>query len=1328
MAALGDAVLESVDVHQLAEYLQELIATNGILKRELAARDDTIRQLTVQLDDQHEHAAGLDHALKASKRTLKALHAKLVSNEKVHAQERAALDHDLATLRDRCRRLHGGIHLNRDASPVNDDAGYSSSGWTTATSASPIDADGSDDGRMSRANTTTPEPPSDGDTTWANGTPPPVPPLPTGTPPPHPAHYHHLRSASPPRRSPSAGYPSKPTSRARGTQASFPDPRVAALTDANRALERKLHETALNLTLAQAALHNAESTAFDRAREAAAARSDVLEMQRSLESLREQNEGYKLLLEEKTLNGEWHVDDWAEHARNARLAVAVDRHVVRHEEVVDHGAEDTLGIDEGDVPDHDDPMEQWGATEGEVVGESLGAFFGGNAPDETAPVGESLGAFFGRSSSPAPPSDAPATTQATEPTAPVATATAVAAALRDPAPGPTSPRPRCPADSLESELARAALNSENDAQIAVLNSEVKALQLYISTILTRIMDASPSDDEEHDHEPTISAAARARSASRIRRRISRPPPGRRGTSSKPNPVAGSASADRRIKSERPPLAAGLMTSPHGLLRSNDDPEANALESSLALAKRSAPLPPLLGNWRTPSGSAAPSPAASRRSSTGHSHLGPLVDAPGAQAADAPAELAAEHYFRPAESEVSFDDPNALATVTPPPSIAIPPPPPSRAPTTREPSPAAQPAAPASRTASTTRRRGSSRTRWRTRSPARHAADPVPVDDKDATGSGMEAALRIAAWFSGRQWAQQQKQHAAAAPAAAAVSTVAPDATTDPDAVVPPPPPTAPNEEELPLDAARAVPDELEALIAPPPPVPTTASAAAADSDECPYDESTRRRVRSPATSPVRPASKYRAWAFMRRLHGSAATPPPDQQPPPIPEEDDTEPATATSSVAGDAATVAAAQAAQRRIAKTRTRRPWSAFLGGGGSSRRSGADRTPPTSQVEAESSVPRAAAVGGGRRGSGYDEDDEADDDELRVSRQAIAMATAMAPVPRFDRSRSPSVEATTSAGKVESAEPPVPMIPAAPLVMSPPASIVEEDQPLQRQPTSSDQSADGMQSRPRSLLGMLGTSAATPPSLPAAVAPATTTDGARPSILRDSLARSVFPAVLGRRRSSATSSSATPPTPEPMSPPSVAASSLPSPRLSLARPFAWTGSSPSGVSTPPGPPPPLPPRRRSSATAGASADSPASTAPATPVTPATAVLDADVATMSALTLAASSPAESTVLHAMARAMATSAPRDPFRWARGGLGAGAGAGAGHGATAAAAAAMMGLAIRPGMVLAATSAAAVAAASSAPGMHLHAAHANANPWAAPVHPMPSASHAPTEGQ
>ncbi|KAJ3362863.1 hypothetical protein GGF32_005264 [Allomyces javanicus] len=1321
MAALGDAVLESVDVHQLAEYLQELIATNGILKRELAARDDTIRQLTVQLDDQHEHAAGLDHALKASKRTLKALHAKLVSNEKVHAQERAALDHDLATLRDRCRRLHGGIHLNRDASPVNDDAGYSSSGWTTATSTSPIDAEGSDDGRMSRANTTTPEPPSDGDAPWASGTPPPVPPLPAGTPPPHHAHHHHLRSASPPRRSSSAGYPSKPTSRARGTQASFPDPRVAALTDANRALERKLHETALNLTLAQAALHNAESAAFDRARDAAALRSDVLEMQRSLESLREQNEGYKLLLEEKTLNGEWHVDDWAEHARNARLAVAVDRHVVR-QEVGDNGAEDTLGIDEGDLPDHDDPMDQWGAMEGEVAGESLGAFFGGNAPEETPPVGESLGAFFG-SSAPAPPTtDAPTTVPATEPAAPAAPTSS------DPAPGATSPRPRCPADSLESELARAALSSENDAQIAVLNSEVKALQLYISTILTRIMDASPSDDEEHDHEPASSAAARSRSVSRLRRRISRPP-GRRGTSSKPTPLAGSAPADRRTESKRPPLAAGIMTSPHGLLRSNDDPEANALESSLALAKRSAPLPPLLGNWRTPSGSVAPSPAASRRSSTGHSHLGPLINAPGAQAADAPAELAAEHYFRPAESELSFDDPNALATVTPPPSIAVPPPPPSRAPTTREHSPAAQPA-PASRTASTTRRRGSSRTRWRTRSPARHAADPAPVDDKDATGSGMEAALRIAAWFSGRQWAQQQKQHAAAAPTAAApVSTVAHDAVTDSDAAVPPPQ-SAPVEEELPLDAARAAPDELEALIAPPPPAPVpTAAAAAADSDECPYDESTRRRVRSPATSPVRPASKYRAWAFMRRLHGSAATPPPDQQPPPIPEEDDTEPATPTSSVAGDAATVAAAQAAQRRIAKTRTRRPWSAFLGGGGSSRRSGgggADRTPPTSQVEAESSVPRPAAAGG-RRGSGYDEDDEADDDELRVSRQAIAMATAMAPVPRFDRSRSPSVEATTSAEKVESGQPPVPVIPAAQLVMSPPASIVEEEQPLQRQPPTSDQSTDGTQSRPRSLLGMLGTSAAAPPSLPAAVAPATTTDGARPSILRDSLARSVFPSVLGRRRSSATSSSATPPTPEPMSPPSVAASSLPSPRISLARPFAWTGSSPSGTSTPPGPPPPLPPRRRSSATAGAStADSPASTAPATPVTPATAMLDADMAAMSALTLAATSPAESTVLHAMARAMATSAPRDPFRWARGGLGAGAGAGAAHGATAAAAAAMMGLAIRPGMVLAATSAAAVAAASSAPGMHLHA-HANANPWAAPVHPMPSASsHASTE--
>ncbi|KNE54212.1 hypothetical protein AMAG_00203 [Allomyces macrogynus ATCC 38327] len=82
-----------------------LVRGNAHLARTLQDRDDAVRHLSVLADSLHTKLADAEAAARAHRRTARALAAKLASHERVAAEERAALDHELAVLRDRHAKL-----------------------------------------------------------------------------------------------------------------------------------------------------------------------------------------------------------------------------------------------------------------------------------------------------------------------------------------------------------------------------------------------------------------------------------------------------------------------------------------------------------------------------------------------------------------------------------------------------------------------------------------------------------------------------------------------------------------------------------------------------------------------------------------------------------------------------------------------------------------------------------------------------------------------------------------------------------------------------------------------------------------------------------------------------------------------------------------------------------------------------------------------------------------------------------------------------------------------------------------------------------------------
>ncbi|KAJ3358974.1 hypothetical protein GGF32_009839 [Allomyces javanicus] len=630
-----------------------LVRGNAHLARTLQDRDDAVRHLSVLADSLHAKLADAESAARAHRRTARALAAKLASHERVAAEERAALDHELAVLRDRHAKLLAAL-----PGPGPPPAPSGSGGGMR----SPLLA-----GRRSLSAPAVP---------------------PTVTVPPH------------------------TVDRGCQTLPPAPDPRVAKL---------EAHVAAL-----AAAAADAESVAAENAHEAAGLRAQVDELLAAMETLREQNEGYRLLLEERTVRGEWHVDDWAMHAHATRLSAAVAV----------------------------DPEVEWNGDEDEDDAYAA-ALAAGPAIAVDGGCGESLGSVW-----PPPEADsiavAPLDLEASDATDPLALA----------------PLRATTTHSLGSELARAAAVSDRDAQIAVLTSEVKALQLYISTILSRLLD--PAHRIHSNHASPQSTTASLPSPPLVNRRF--PPP----------PFIKAAAAPRS--------SAGSSTTSLGSAgRGSAGPRA-VLRASRALAKASsaAPLPwhaPRPGTPVAELGREMLSAAAVKAATMGEPE--PAVEelvgndedvaipTPDAHAewvrrvvphpTDVPAWPRASFTLEDDDDDDDeFDESAATAAAG---CVA---PSPSPLPAVRP--VVAAPIAPLTRRASHRRRtsvsssaasRGFRQQRRSTLlSPTRslnrggsrstnQQLDPVSAavaaGNATSTATGMEAALRIAAWFSGRRW-------------------------------------------------------------------------------------------------------------------------------------------------------------------------------------------------------------------------------------------------------------------------------------------------------------------------------------------------------------------------------------------------------------------------------------------------------------------------------------------------------------------------------------------------------------------------------------------------
>ncbi|KAJ3373777.1 hypothetical protein GGF31_008662 [Allomyces arbusculus] len=628
-----------------------LVRGNAHLARTLQDRDDAVRHLSVLADSLHAKLADAEAAARAHRRTARALAAKLASHERVAAEERAALDHELAVLRDRHAKLLAALPGPGPPAPTG--GGGGGGGMR-----SPLLA-----GRRSLSA-------------------PAVPPANVAVPP------HTV-------------------DRGCQTLPPVPDPRVAKL---------EAHVAAL-----AAAAAEAESVATENAHEAAGLRAQVDELLAAMETLREQNEGYRLLLEERTVRGEWHVDDWAMHAHATRLsaAVAVEPEVERN----------------GGEEEEDD---------------AYAAALAGGPAINVEVAGETLGSVW-----PPPDADDDPIIDASD-----ATDLLALAPLR-----PTT-------HSLGSELARAAAVSDRDAQIAVLTSEVKALQLYISTILSRLLD--PAHRIHSNHASPQSTTASLPSPPLVNRRF--PPPPFIKASAAPRSSAGSST-----------------TSLGSAGRGSAGPRA-VLRASRALAKASsaAPLPwhaPRPGTPVAELGREMLSAAAVKAATMGEPE--PVVveevgndedvaiPTPDAHAdwvrrgiphpTDVPAWPRASFTLED-DDDGEFDEEEEEIESARAGCVA---PSPSPIPAMR-PVVAATPAAPPMRRASHRRRTSVSSsasrgyrqqrrstllspTRSLNRAGSRSSQQLDPVSAAVAAGNatstttGMEAALRIAAWFSGRRW-------------------------------------------------------------------------------------------------------------------------------------------------------------------------------------------------------------------------------------------------------------------------------------------------------------------------------------------------------------------------------------------------------------------------------------------------------------------------------------------------------------------------------------------------------------------------------------------------
>ncbi|KAI9189133.1 hypothetical protein H9P43_000561 [Blastocladiella emersonii ATCC 22665] len=264
------------------------------------------------------------------------------------------------------------------------------------------------------------------------------------------------------RRSQSAGPPMPP-------HADTPDPArqttqeaMARLITNQRQLERKIEELNLALRLNQASQQAAEQHAREKSLENDHLRRDVQELQAVVAELRDQTEGYRLLLEERTLRGEWQVDEWVSSQLSATAFGPGSRTASRN---VSPAAASLS------------PRRRSGVWRRQTS----------NGRRTIGPLSSELE----RAEGSVAPAEADAIAEET--------ASAIEELNAEVAQATSTPAAEAGDENAESDVdgdfdaAADRADRDKDAEIAALTSELKALQLYISTILTRIMESSPVD-------------------------------------------------------------------------------------------------------------------------------------------------------------------------------------------------------------------------------------------------------------------------------------------------------------------------------------------------------------------------------------------------------------------------------------------------------------------------------------------------------------------------------------------------------------------------------------------------------------------------------------------------------------------------------------------------------------------------------------------------------------------------------------------------------------------------------------------------------------------
>ncbi|KAI9220878.1 hypothetical protein BC828DRAFT_438629 [Blastocladiella britannica] len=291
---------------------------------------------------------------------------------------------------------------------------------------------------------------------------------------------------------------------------------------AQRLMQRRVDELATALHTAHSALTVAETRARAQVTTVEALHRDLAEVNAVLAALRDQNEGFRLLLEDRTLRGEWSVDDWLQlrspvvgagssvSGRGSADPSPIRR---RKSRMMLRRKESALSLRAGSSKGSGSLSAELARAQQQQQHEM--------DQTEIAPVvaaaaeeDESGGGHDPASDSavePDRPTTHPEGGSSSEPTSPVPIPLRSAVAISSSASHhggsggllsssqasttiPFDDNDGYSSDDLDADVA-AALDAKN-SELATMRSEIKALQLYISTILSRILTRAPGEGFE----------------------------------------------------------------------------------------------------------------------------------------------------------------------------------------------------------------------------------------------------------------------------------------------------------------------------------------------------------------------------------------------------------------------------------------------------------------------------------------------------------------------------------------------------------------------------------------------------------------------------------------------------------------------------------------------------------------------------------------------------------------------------------------------------------------------------------------------------------------